>query len=78
MTLGVAVTGTRLPVIFEYIPRMQVHSASSSTNRVGLGPLLISSYALWTVNPDGSTSLDEASLPAARPAAYTLPLISAL
>src|SRR6185312_10987775 len=44
----------------------------------GLGPLLISSSALWIVNPDGSTSLDEASLPAARPAPYTLPLISAI
>jgi hypothetical protein len=78
VTLGLGVMGTRLPVIFEYIPRMELHSASSSTNRVGLGPLLISSSALWIVNPDGSTSLDEASLPAARPAPYTLPLISAI
>jgi hypothetical protein len=77
-TLGVGVTGARLPVIFEYLPRMQVHSVSASTNRVGLGPVLISSSALWTVNPDGSTSLDETSLPAARPAPYTLPLVSAI
>jgi len=78
VTLGLAIAGTRLPVIPEYIARMQVHSSSASTNRVGLGPLLIATSALWIVNPDGSTSLDEASLPAARPAPYTLPVVSAL
>lgn len=76
--LGLAVAGSRLPMIPEYIAKIHVHNQSTSTNRIGLGPFLISNSALWTVNADGTTSLDEATIPAARPAPYVLPMVSAL
>ena len=78
VTLGLAVAGSRLAVVPEYVAKIHLHNQSASTNRVGLGPLLLSSSALWRVNADGITSLDEATLPAARPAPYMIPLVSAL
>ncbi len=78
VTVGLAVAGSRLPVIPEYIAKLHVHNQSASTNRVGLGPFLISRSALGPVNADGSASLDEATIPAARPAPYILPMVSAL
>lgn len=66
-------------MIPEYIAKIHVHNQSAFTNRVGLGPCLLSSSASWAVNDaDGSSSLDEATLPTARPAPYILPLVSAL
>jgi hypothetical protein len=78
VTLGLAAAGFHLPVIPEYIAKLHVHNQSASTNRVGLGPFLLSTSALWTVHADGSASLDEATIPAARPAPYFLPMVSAL
>ena len=78
VTLGLAVAGVRLPTIPEYIARIHVHSQSTSTNRIGLGPFLIANSALWTERADGPVSLVEDTIPAARPAPYVLPLVSAL
>lgn len=78
VTLGLAGAGSRLPVIPEYIAKLYVHNQSASTNRVGLGPFLMSSSALWIEHADGSASLDEATVPAARPAPYILLMVSTL
>lgn len=78
VTLGLAVATSHLTVIPEYLAKIQVHNLSASTNRIGLGPFLLSNSALWIVNADGTTSLDEATLSAARPAPYIVPVVSAL
>jgi hypothetical protein len=78
VTLGLAAMDTRLGVLPEYVAKIAVHNQSSSTNRVGLGPFLLANSALWNVKADGTVVLDEATLPAARPASYVLPLASAL
>ncbi len=78
VTLGLSAAGSRFAVLPEYLAKIQVHNQSASTNRVGLGSFLLSNSALWSVNPDGTVALDEATLPAARPAPYILPLASAL
>ncbi|MGH7315436.1 MAG: hypothetical protein ACREJS_04170 [Candidatus Rokuibacteriota bacterium] len=78
VTLTFAALGFRVAVVPEYLAKLQVHSQSASTNRVGLGSVLITSAAVWIENPDGTVVLDEETVPAARPAPYVLPLVSAL
>ncbi len=78
VTVGLAVAASHFTVIPEYVAKIQVHNRSASTNRVGLGPVLLASSALWIVNANGTTSLDEGSLPGARPAPYIVPVVSAL
>jgi hypothetical protein len=71
-------TGLRTSVLPEFLAKMQVHNVNTSTNRIGLGSLLVFHSVPWNISADGLVSVDGDAVLAAAPPSYVLPLASAL
>jgi hypothetical protein len=78
-TTAVAVALAAEPLaVGEFVAKIRRHGDTAFTNHVGLGTWLVFQAAPWTVYADGMRSVDPVALAAARPAAWIVPLVSAL
>jgi len=76
--LALAALGATESLVPEYVARIRLHNAVPSINRVGLGSLVTVHGTPWLLDAAGRAYTLQDALIAARPAAYVLPVISAL
>ncbi|HEY7517479.1 MAG TPA: hypothetical protein VIE36_04230 [Methylomirabilota bacterium] len=78
VTAVAVAAGAEALAVGEFLAKIGLHSSTPFTNHVGLGTWLVFQTAPWNVYADGMRSVDPVALAAARPAAWVVPLVSAI
>ena len=75
--LGLAAAGDTRELLGEFVAKMRLHGESTSTNQLGVGPLVVYETVPWIRTPGGSLSVPLDASRHARPPGWLMAVVSA-